>query len=168
VLSVLGLGLLGAPDAGELLRPAAWEANRSYQGLTLWGQFQMTSLDEDDIPYWDRLAGTPHLRHFVGQGFPPNERCGSNLRGGGKLPLPEPGSNRCSCWEEGELASFVALRMREDPAVPVEQLGLGAWIGCNRDKVALSSALVGLSPILRARIWEGTKLLDSYPAGAVP
>lgn len=160
LLGVVGLGLLGAPDAGELLRPAAWEANRSYQGLALWGQFQMTSLDEDDIPHWNKIAGTPHLRHFVGQGFPPNERCGSNLRVGGKLPLPEPGSNRCACWEEGALATFVAQRMREDPAVPVEQLGLGAWIGCNRDEAALSSALVGLSPVLLARVWAGTKLLD--------
>jgi hypothetical protein len=168
LLGVVGLGLLGAPDAGELLRPAAWEANRSYQGLALWGQFQMTSLDEDDIPHWDRIAGTPNLRHFVGQGFPPNERCGPNLRVGGKLPLPEPGSNRCSCWEEGALATFVAQRVSEDQAVPVEQFGLGAWIGCNRDEVALSAALVGLSPMLRARVWAGTKLLDEDPDREVP
>jgi len=160
LLGVLSLGLLGVPDNAELLRPSAWEANRSYRGLALWGQFQMTSMDEDDIPYWDRLAGRADLRHFVGQGFPPNDRCGSNLRVGGKLPIPDPGTNRCSCWAEGTLATFVKQRLSEDPQVPLEQLGMGAWIGCNRDEASLSAALEGLGPTLKGRIWAGARALD--------
>jgi hypothetical protein len=157
---VLTLGLLGVPDGVELLRPSAWEANRDYQGLKVWGQFQMTSLDEDDIPYWNKVVGRPHLRHFVGQGFPPNEYCDSNLRVGGKSPIDPPGTNRCSCWPEGELTAHIEQRLREDSQVPVEQLGLGAWIGCNRDESALTAAIKGLNPVLKARVWDGARTLD--------
>ena len=157
---VLLIGLLGLPDGAELLRPSAWQVNQDYQGLKLWGQFQMTSLDEDDIPYWDKLAGSPDLVHYVGQGFPPTERCVGNLRAGGKHPIPAAGTSRCSCWGEGELTSHLAQRLREAPKVPLEQLGMGAWIGCNRDKEALESAMKGLAPPLKARMLNGVERLQ--------
>jgi hypothetical protein len=78
-----------------------------------------------------------------------------NLPAGGKLPIPEPGTNRCSCWAEGELEIHVEQRLLEAPEVPLEQLGMGAWIGCNRDEEALESAMKGLAPALKSRMWNG-------------
>ena len=162
--SVLLLGTLGAAEGVEMIRPSAWEANIDYRGLRLWGQFQMTSLDEDDIPYWNQIAGSTQFNHFAGQGFPRTEHCQPSLRMGSGETIPEPGSNRCSCWPEGEFAVHLQQRLEEYAELPVNQLAVGAWIGCNRDQKAMTAAMRGLAPSIAERVWVAIDQFRGSPS----
>ena len=168
---VVLLGVLGTAEGVEMLRPSAWEANSDYRGLRLWGQFQMTSLDEDDIPYWNQIAGSTQFNHFAGQGFPRTEHCQPSLRMGSGETIPEPGSNRCSCWPEGEFAVHLEQRLEEYAELPVNQLAVGAWIGCNRNEEAMTAAMRGLAPSTAERVWQAIDQFRGSPSldeGAQP
>ena len=157
---VVGMTLLGGADNAELIRPSAWERNSSYEGLMLWGQFQLHSVDEDDLPYWNLLASREELDNSVGYGVPPSGRCSAGLRDGGPVPSPDEPSSRCGCWGPGELAKHIELRQVDAPQIHLDQLGMGAWIACNRDPIALESALEGLAPELRVQVLSGRSAFD--------
>jgi hypothetical protein len=155
LLLVSLLALAGLRDGLGMIHPELWRDTARYEGLALYEQLDVRSLDGDDWLWFQRIVEQGRAHRHVG--VVTHAFCSHDLRERRGLPHPQPRASLCGCEEPGWVGRVLVEAIERGPQADPFQAGRGAWIYCGRDIEALEVGLEGVSAPMREAILGGAR-----------